>query len=328
MIRYIFKRILYFIPVLLGVAFLIYSLMFLIPGDPVKLALGSNASEEDVLNFTSELGLDKPFLVRFFNYVKNIVTKFDFGDSFFSRKPIAGEIIRRFPYTLKLSLMAIVVSTVIGVTAGVISAVKQYSMFDNFFTVLGLIGVSMPIFWLALMLILIFSIRLKVLPVSGSYGWEYWVLPVVTVGLAGAANIMRMTRSSMLETIRQDYIRTARAKGQKENTVIIKHALKNALVPIITVIGMQFGGQLGGSVITETVFAIPGIGQYTIEAIAKRDMFAVMGSVIFLSFCVSVVNLTVDILYSTIDPRVKSLYKRKSSKKQRKEEQSPGTELI
>jgi peptide/nickel transport system permease protein len=306
------------IPVLLGVAFLMYTLMFFIPGDPVKMILGSNASTEDVANLTHELGLDKPFLTRFIDYVVNIITKFDFGKSFVSRKPIATEISVRFPYTLKLSLIAIVVSTFIGVLAGIVSAVKQYSVFDNLATVIALLGVSMPIFWFALMLILTFAIYWKVLPVSGSYGWKYWVLPVVTVGLTGAANIMRTTRSSMLETIRQDYIRTARAKGQSEKKVIFNHALKNALVPIITIVGMQFGGNLGGSVISETVFAIPGIGQYTIEAIKQRDMYAVMGSIIFLAFCVSVINLVVDLLYAVIDPRVKTIYTGKASKKRSK----------
>lgn len=172
----------------------------------------------------------------------------------------------------------------------------------------------MPLFWLALMLILAFSIQLKLLPVSGSYGPEYWVLPVTTIGLTGAANIMRTTRSSMLETIRQDYIRTVRAKGQTEFKVIMNHALKNAFVPILTVIGMQFGANLGGTVITETVFAIPGIGMYTIDAIKQRDQWAVMGAVVFLSFCVCMINLLVDVLYSFIDPRVKANYSSKKKK--------------
>lgn len=320
MLKYIGKRILYMIPVLIGVSFLIYTLMFFIPGNPVNLILGSNASQEEVDALTEELGLNDPFLVRYFNYVKGIVTELDFGDSFSTRKPVSEEIAARFPYTLKLSAMAIVVSVVIGVTCGIVSAVKQYSVFDNLATTFSLLGVSMPLFWLALMLILIFSINLKLLPVSGSYGPEYWVLPVTTIGLTGAANIMRTTRSSMLETIRQDYIRTARAKGQTEFKIIMHHALKNAFVPILTVIGMQFGANLGGTVITETVFAIPGIGMYTIDSIKSRDQWVVMGSVMFLSFCVCVINLIVDILYSFIDPRVKSLYASAKKKKQAQKE--------
>ena len=315
MLKYVARRILYMIPVLLGVSFLIYTLMFFIPGNPVNLILGSNASQEDVDELTEELGLNDPFLVRYFNYIKGIVTKGDFGKSFSTREPVSQEIAARFPYTLKLSAMAIVVSVVIGVTCGIVSAVRQYSVFDNLATALSLLGVSMPLFWLALMLILIFSINLKLLPVSGSYGPEYWVLPVATIGLTGAANIMRTTRSSMLETIRSDYIRTARAKGQTEWKIVMRHALKNAFVPILTVIGMQFGANLGGTVITETVFAIPGIGMYTIDSIKSRDQWVVMGSVMFLSFCVCVINLIVDILYSFIDPRVKSLYASPKKKK-------------
>ena len=322
MLKYVVRRILYMIPVLLGVSFLIYTLMFFIPGNPVNLILGSNASQEDVDELTEELGLNDPFLVRYFNYIKGIVTKGDFGKSFSTREPVSQEIAARFPYTLKLSAMAIVVSVVIGVTCGIVSAVRQYSVFDNLATVLSLLGVSMPLFWLALMLILIFSINLKLLPVSGSYGPEYWVLPVATIGLTGAANIMRTTRSSMLETIRSDYIRTARAKGQTEWKIVMRHALKNAFVPILTVIGMQFGANLGGTVITETVFAIPGIGMYTIDSIKSRDQWVVMGSVMFLSFCVCVINLIVDILYSFIDPRVKSLYA--SPKKKKRAPQGKG----
>lgn len=315
MLKYIFKRILYVLPVLLGVAFLIYTLMFLIPGDPVKMILGSNARPEDVAAVTEELGLNDPFLIRFFNYIKGIVTGFDFGNSFKTGKPITQEIAARFPYTFKLSVLALIVSVLIGVTCGIISAVKQYSIFDDLATTFSLLGVSMPLFWLALMLILIFSINLKITPVSGSYGPEYWILPVTTIGLTGAANIMRTTRSSMLETIRQDYIRTARAKGQTETKVVLRHAFKNAFVPILTVIGMQFGANLGGTVITETMFAIPGIGMYTINSIKSRDQYAVMGAVVFLSFCVCTINLIVDILYCFIDPRVKAQY---SSRKKRK----------
>lgn len=319
MLKYICRRILYIIPVLLGVAFLIYTLMVFIPGNPVNLILGSNATQEEVDELTEELGLNDPFFTRFFNYVAGIVTRFDFGKSFITREPVSQEIAGRFPYTLRLSLFALVISVVVGVSCGIVSAVKQYSVFDNLVTTFSLVGVSMPLFWLALMLILAFSIQWKLLPVSGSYGPEYWVLPVTTIGLTGAANIMRTTRSSMLETIRQDYIRTVRAKGQTEFKVIMNHALKNAFVPILTVIGMQFGANLGGTVITETVFAIPGIGMYTIDAIKQRDQWAVMGAVVFLSFCVCTINLLVDVLYSFIDPRVKANY---SSKKKKKEVRS------
>jgi peptide/nickel transport system permease protein len=296
------------IVVLVGVVLLIFTLMNTIPGNPVQLILGSNATEEDVLRLEEELGLHDPFFKRFFNYLSGIITRFDFGSSYRTRKPVVSEIVARFPYTLKLALLSTVVSTIIGMGCGIVAATKQYSLFDGLATTIALLGVSMPIFWLALMLILFFSIYINLLPVSGSYGWQYWVLPVATVGLTGAASIMRTTRSSMLETIRQDYIRTALAKGESKRVVIFRHAFKNAFIPIITVIGMQFGGFLGGSVISETVFAIPGIGKYTIDAIKQRDQLVVMGSILFLSFCVCFINLVVDLLYCVIDPRVKVQY--------------------
>ena len=305
MLKYIGKRILYMIPVLIGVSFLIYTLMFFIPGNPVNLILGSNASQEEVDALTEELGLNDPFLVRYFNYVKGIVTELDFGDSFSTRKPVSEEIAARFPYTLKLSAMAIVVSVVIGVTCGIVSAVKQYSVFDNLATTFSLLGVSMPLFWLALMLILIFSINLKLLPVSGSYGPEYWVLPVTTIGLTGAANIMRTTRSSMLETIRQDYIRTARAKGLPEKVVIYKHALKNAMIPIVTYVGGAIPGLFAGAMITETVFAWPGIGKVFLDSIGKRDYLFMMGFTMFLAVLTMLGNLLSDLLYGAVDPRIR-----------------------
>lgn len=296
------------IPVLIGVTLLIFVLMNLIPGDPVKMILGSNASQADVDALTLKLGLNDPLPVRFLDYLRNIVTKLDFGDSYTSGKPVIEEIGARYPYTIRLALLGGAVSTVIGIICGIVAAAKQYSVFDTLATVIALIGVSMPVFWLALILILVFAIYLAILPVSGSYGPSYWILPVTTVGLTGAANIMRTTRSSMLETIRQDYIRTARAKGQSESVIIFRHAFKNAFIPILTVVGMQIGGILGGSVISETVFAIPGIGKYTIDAIKQRDTPAVMGSILILSFSVCMINLLVDLLYCYIDPRVGSAY--------------------
>ena len=205
-----------------------------------------------------------------------------------------------------LAALSVVLSAIIGIVCGVVAATKQYSIFDNLATAVSLVGVSMPSFWLALMLCLLFAVQLGWLPVSGSYSWEYWVLPVVTLGTSGAANIMRMTRSSMLEVIRMDYIRTARAKGQSERKVIAHHALKNALIPVVTVIGIQFGNLLGGSVLTESVFAIPGLGKYGVDAIKQRDLPAVLGSVLFLAITFSFVNLLTDILYSFIDPHIQT----------------------
>lgn len=321
MYKYILKRLLMMIPVLLGVVLIVFTLMYFSPGDPAKLMLGDSASEEDVQALREELGLNDPYLVQLGNYIKDLVTKLDFGDSYITERPVMTEILERFPNTALLAVLAAGVSVIIGVSCGVIAATKQYSVFDNIATAVSLIGVSMPSFWLGLMCVIIFSIHLGLLPASGSYGPQYWILPAITLGTASAASIMRITRSSMLEVIRQDYIRTARSKGQVEKVVVLKHALKNALIPVITVVGLQFGNLLGGSVLIESVFAIPGIGKYMIDAIKSRDMPVVMGSVLFLAIIFSFVNLMVDILYSYIDPRIKSQYK---SAKRRQRAQKAG----
>lgn len=294
------------IPVLLGVTLIVFTLMYITPSNPANMILGDKATPEQVAALEEELGLNDPFLVRFANYVWGIVSRFDFGTSWFSGKPVVDELLARFPKTALLAAAGVVVSVIIGVTCGVIAATKQYSIFDHVATTVSLIGVSMPSFWLALMLCLVFSVRLGWLPVSGSYGFEYWILPVITLGTGGAASIMRMTRSSMLEVIRMDYIRTARAKGQTERLVVVRHALKNALIPVVTVIGIQFGNLLGGSVLVESVFAIPGLGKYGVDAINQRDLPAVLGSVLFMAITFSFVNLLTDILYSFIDPRIQT----------------------
>ena len=297
------------IPVLLGVLFIVFLIIEITPGDPAAIMLGEGARQEDIENLREKLGLNEPFLIRFVNYVKGVVTRFDLGISYNTKRAVSTEILQRFPKTALLALLSSIISAVLGITLGIISATRQYTIFDNLATALALFGVSIPNFWQGLMSIIIFSIWLGWLPASGSYGPEYWVLPALTLGTATTATIMRMTRSSMLEVIRQDYIRTARAKGLSERVVIVKHALKNALIPIVTVIGIQFGGLLEGSVLVETVFAIPGLGKYMIDAIRQRDFPVVQGGVLFLAFAFSFVNLIVDIIYSYIDPRIKSQYK-------------------
>lgn len=316
MLKYIGKRLLMMIPVLLGVIFIVFSLIEITPGDPVRLMLGDSAREEDVIAMREELGLDDPFLVKFGRYVTGLVTRGDFGTSYESGRPVMTEIMERFPMTLKLAVLSAAVAVIFGVVCGIISATRQYSIFDNVATAVSLIGVSMPNFWQGLMAVLIFSVWLKWLPASGSYGPEYWVLPALTLGTSCAASVMRTTRSSMLEVVRQDYIRTARAKGQSEKIVVLRHALKNALIPVITVIGIQFGSLLGGSVLVESVFAMPGLGKYMIDAIKMRDFPVVQGSVLFLAIAFSFVNLAVDIIYSFIDPRIKSQYKSNKKKKE------------
>ncbi len=309
MIRYILKRLLMMIPVLLGVLLIVFVITEITPADPVKIMLGENAAPEQVAKLREELKLDDPMPVRFASYIFGIVTRFDFGRSYETKQPILNEILARFPKTVILASLSAAIACVIGVVLGIISATKQYSFLDSAATGIALLGVSMPNFWQGLMSIIIFSVMLGWLPASGSYGWQYWVLPSLTLGTSAAATIMRMTRSSMLEVIRQDYIRTARAKGQKEYVVIIRHALRNAMIPIVTVVGMQFGGLLGGSVLMESIFAIPGLGKYMVDSIAKFDYPVVQGGVLFLAMVFSFVNLLVDLLYAMLDPRIKSQFK-------------------
>ena len=309
MYKYILKRLVMMIPVLLGVLFIVFVLNELTPGDPAREMAGEHATEEDVEKLRGELGLDKPFIIRFGNYVVNIVTKGDLGRSMTTKQSVLKEVSERFPTTFLLTVVSMSVTLLLGVPAGIISATKQYSWIDNLCTGAGLIGVSMPIFWQGLMNILIFSLYLGWFPASGFYGWKYWILPAITIGTHSMAVIMRMTRSSMIDVIRQDYIRAARAKGLNERVIISKHALKNALIPILTVVGVNFGASLGGAVIIESVFAIPGLGKYMLDAIKTRNYTVVQGGVLIIAISYSLVMLLVDILYAYADPRLKSQYK-------------------
>ena len=291
-------------------------MMYFTPGDPARMLLGERAEESVVEELREEMGLNEPFLVRYGTYIKGIVTEGDFGISYSTKRPVLEEILDRFPTTLLLATLSITLALLIGIVAGVIAATKQYSIFDNLATGLSLLGVSMPTFWQGLMLIIVFAVWLRWLPASGFSGPRYWILPVLAIGPSTASTIMRMTRSSMLEVLRQDYIRTARAKGQTERVVIVKHALKNALIPIITVAGLSFGGLLGGAVMAETIFSIPGLGKMMVDAINARNYPVVQGGVLFVAIVVSLVNLAVDLLYAFIDPRIKSQYKTQSRKKE------------
>ncbi|KXZ40231.1 peptide/nickel transport system permease protein [Alkalithermobacter thermoalcaliphilus JW-YL-7 = DSM 7308] len=308
MYKYILRRLLMLIPVMLGVTFIVFSIMYMTPGDPAQMMLGESAPEAAVQALREEMGLNDPFLVQYGRFVKNAAMG-QFGRSYITKREVFSEILSRFPATLQLAVSGVLVAVIIGIPVGIISATKQYSLFDSVSMIAALLGVSMPNFWQGLMLILLFSVNLQMLP-SGGYGsFEHFILPALTLGTSSAAIITRMTRSSMLEVIRQDYIRTARAKGVAENTVINKHALKNALIPIITVVGLQFGYLLGGAVLTETVFSWPGIGRLLVEAIRQKDTPMVQATVVFIAVTFSIVNLGVDILYSFVDPRIKSQYK-------------------
>ncbi len=309
MLRYILRRLLLLLPVILGVTLITFTMLYFTPGDPARLTLGEQAGAEQLEQFRELHGLNDGYFVRFFNYVKNAVLDQDLGLSYRNRQPVFDEILTRFPATLKLAGMGVILAVIIGIPVGIISATRQYSIFDNVSMIGALIGVSMPNFWQGMLMIIIFSVTLGWLPSSGFNTWKQMILPVVTIGTSTAAIITRMTRSSMLEVIRQDYIRTARAKGQRESTIITRHALGNAMIPIVTVIGLQFGYLLGGAVLTESIFSIPGVGKLMVDAIKMKDYPIVQGGVLFIAVTFSVVNLFIDILYAFLDPRIRSQYR-------------------
>lgn len=310
MYKYVIKRLLFTIPVLFGAIFLVFTIMHLTPGDPGRLILGITAKQADIDALNHQLGVDQPFFVQFFNYIKDMLTQFDFGTSYRTGLPVFDEILARFPNTFWLALWSMILSSVVGIALGIVSAVKQYSVLDNTLTTLAMLFSAVPGFWLGLMLMLIFALQLGLLPSNGISDWTGYILPVVTLSLGGAATQMRLTRSTMLETIRQDYIRTAKSKGAPEKTVIWKHALKNALLPVITAMGMNFGASLGGAVIIETVFGVPGLGMLIVNSIRQKDTPTVMAATLFLAVLFCLVMLVVDILYAYIDPRIKAKYQR------------------
>lgn len=314
--RYIAKRLLMMIPVLFGITILVFLMLRLTPGDPARSMLGDTASPEEIAELREELGLDDPLIIQYGRYMRDLILHGSLGTSYVSKREVMTEILNRFPTTILLTMCGILVTVLIGVPTGIIAAVKQNSWMDKVATFIGLFGVSMPAFWLGLLLSQFFALKLGWLPATGFYGPKYWILPAFTVGLNTSALVMRMTRSTMLEVIRQDYIRTARAKGVKESRVIIKHALDNCLVPLITVIGLQIGSQLGGAMVTETIFSIPGLGKYLVDSITNRDYPVIQGGVLFTAIVFSVVNLLVDILYAYADPRIKTQYAKPGKKKQ------------
>lgn len=308
MLKYILKRLLMAIPVLLGVTFIVFTIMSFTPGDPVQTMLGDNYSQEAYDEITEELGLNDPFLVRYVNYVVGLVQG-DMGVSYSTKRAVSDEIFARFPATVRLAGAAIFLAVVFGIPLGVISATKQYSFFDSGSMFVALVGVSMPNFWLGIMLILLFAANLGWLPASGDKGFLALILPAVTLSANSLATITRMTRSSMLETIRMDYIRTARAKGLRESRVIIHHALRNAMIPVITSVGLQFGFALSGAVLVETVFSWPGIGRLLVDTIKLKDTPVVLGVVVVMAASFTVINLVIDILYACFDPRIRTQYK-------------------
>lgn len=331
MVSFIGRRFLQVIPVLLGVSLIVFFMVRLIPGDPAQLLLGQQATQEQVTALRAQLGLDQPIIVQYFFFITDALTG-DLGQSLNGR-PVTAELLDRFPATLELTLAALLFAVCIGVPVGVIAAVRQYSWIDRLTSVIALTGVSMPIFWLALILVVIFTVNLQLLPFPGRLssgtsivsitgmvipdsiltgnmpglwdGIKHLILPAVALGTIPMAVVTRMTRSSMLEVMSEDYIRTAHAKGVLPRRVIFKHALRNAMLPTVTVIGLQFGLLLGGAILTETIFGWNGIGQYALESVNRRDYASIQGVVLYGAFFFVLVNLVVDVLYAVLDPRVR-----------------------
>lgn len=308
MFQYIVKRILWLFPILLGVSFIVFTIMYQSPGDPVTMVLGEGATPEQYEAMRVQMGLDRSFIEQFFHYIKNVVVEFDLGRSYVSGRVVMDEILVRLPNTIKLSVWSVLFASLIGIPLGVISASRPYSKVDNFVMFLSLVGVSMPTFWQALLLIILFTSTLGWLPASGFDTWQQMIMPVFALASSSIGTIARITRSSMMDVLDQDYIRTAKAKGVNGSKVTFHHALRNALIPVVTVIGLQFGALLGGAVLTETVFSINGIGTLMVNAIRTRDTMIVQGGVLFIAFIFTMVNLCVDIFYAYIDPRIKTSY--------------------
>lgn len=306
MLKYIFKRILSLIPTLIGVSFIVFTLLYFTPGDAVTATMGATAPKEAMEAARESLGLNDPFFIQYGRFLKNALLHFDLGKSYITGNSVTETLAQVFPNTLKLTFFSLSIALFFGIGLGIFSAVKKYSVWDQISMIFGLIGLAMPIFWSGLLLILLFSVRWGLLPSSGFASFKYMILPGMALGLQSTAVILRQTRSSMLDVLDQDYIRTARAKGVKENKVIIVHALRNALIPVITSIGLQMGSLLGGSVLTETIFSIPGIGRIMVESIKTRDYPLILGGVLFIALAYCLISLLVDILYSVVDPKIRS----------------------
>ncbi len=312
--RYILKRIAALIPVLIGATFIVFAIMHFTPGDPATLMLPQDATRAEIEAMQERLGLNEPFLVQYGSFLAGLLQG-DLGISFRTGQPVASVIMTRLPATMLLAAASIIVAVIIGLIAGIIAAIRQYTFWDGGAMFTALLGVSMPNFWLGLMMILLFSVfwstnfGYTLLPASGYGTFQHIIMPAVVLGTAHASFITRITRSSMLEVLRQDYIRTARAKGLSEWAVIVSHALRNALMPVVTIIGLRFGVLLGGSVITERIFAWPGIGRLLIDAVRAQDYNVVQGIILTYAVIFSLVTLAVDLLYTVIDPRIRRQYR-------------------
>lgn len=301
---YVLRRLFEAVPVILAVTFIVFVSVRLIPGDPARTIAGLEASDATVEAIREDLGLDRPVLAQYLTFMSDLVTG-DLGTSYYYGTSVSEEVARRFPATLVLAAAGLVLSILIGVGIGTVSAVKRGTWLDRGTLVFAIAGVSMPSFWLALVLIIVFAVNLGWLPAGGYGTWRHMILPSLTLGLFGAGTIARLTRSSVLEVLRQDYVRTARSKGLPFRTVLIKHALRNAMVPVVTLLGLQLGAFLSRAVVTETVFGWPGIARLTVTAVLDRDFPLIQGSVLWLALVFIATNLAVDLVYAAIDPRIR-----------------------
>jgi len=306
MFSYVVRKLLYAIPVIWGVVTIVFILMAIVPGDPVRLMMGQRGDPETLARIRADLGLDLPIHKQYVRFLKDL-TRGDLGVSYRNNEKVVDALMTRFGATLKLAFWAMILASILGILAGIISAVKQYSIFDYSAMFIAISGISAPVFWVGLLLLLIFAYTLHLIPGVGYVpgDWRYFVLPVITLGVRPAALIARLTRSCMLEVMTQDYIRTARAKGLHERAVVMRHALKNALIPVVTIVGTEVADLLSGAVLTETIFAWPGVGRLAVEALVARDFPMIRGTVIFMAVIFLVANLIVDISYGFIDPRIR-----------------------
>lgn len=310
MYRYIIKRILFLIPTILGVIFIILLVLNFTPGNPGRSILGVSAPQEAVDQLNQELGYNDPLMVKYVHYLKNLVVNHSFGTSYFTRQPVANEVLPRFWVTLKLSIIGIIISTLVGVPLGMLTAVKQYTAWDYIPSVLAFLLAAIPAFVLGMVLLFVFSLKLNILPSYGLNTWQCYIMPSLCMAIPITAFNIRFTKSSMLESIREDYIDTARAKGAKESTVIWKHALKNALLPVITNIGLNMGGLIMGAVVAERLFSVAGIGALIVDRIAYKDEPVIIAGTIVISITFTIIMLIVDIIYAFIDPRIRAKYTR------------------
>jgi peptide/nickel transport system permease protein len=303
--KFMLKNISMVVLTMLGVVFIVFTINYFTPGDPVAIYFDYDYTDAQYAQKAAEWGLDQPFLVQFYNYIEHIVTDFDFGYSYYSGKSVVSELVNRFPVSLKLGLVSLILTAVVGIPFGIISATRQYSLLDYTVTLISIVFAAIPGFWLSLILIMIFSQKLKLLPASGIIDWKSYIMPVIATSSQYIAAVTRQTRSSMLEVIRQDYIRTARAKGLCERVIIQRHALRNALIPVVTLIGLQAGALIAGSAIIEGIHSFSGMGSLMISAINNKDYNSIQAVVLLLSGLVCVINVLVDIIYAVIDPRMR-----------------------